>query len=225
MIKLFFHTSPNPLKVALFLEESGLPYELIPVDVRKGEQFKPEFVEINPNSKLPAILDDGVCVFDSSAILLYLAEKTGLFLTDKSAQARAELLSWLLFVASGVGPYTGQAAHFKYFAPQGLEYAVGRYVFEARRHFRILDERLHQREFILGDVYSIVDMSAWGWTQTIPFILGADEWNAFPNLKRWFDAVNSRPAATRTLALKTRFAFKEEMDAEARRALFRHPGV
>jgi GSH-dependent disulfide-bond oxidoreductase len=225
MIKLFFHTSPNPLKVALFLEESGLPYELIPIDVRKGEQFNPEFVEINPNSKLPAVLDDDVRVFDSSAILLYLAEKTGLFLAEKTPQARAELLSWLLFVASGVGPYTGQAAHFKYFAPQGLEYALDRYVFEARRHFRILDERLRQREFILGDAYSIVDMSAWGWTQTIPFILGTDEWRAFPNLKRWFDAVNSRPAAMRTLALKQRFAFKEEMDAEARRALFRHPGV
>jgi GSH-dependent disulfide-bond oxidoreductase len=224
VIKLYYHPSPNPAKVALFLEESGLPYELVPVDTRKGEQFSPAFVAINPNSKTPALTDGEVSVFDSTAILLYLAEKTGQFLPENTLKARAELLSWLMFIASGIGPYSGQAVHFKHFAPRGLEYAVDRYQFEVRRHYSILDAQLAKGPYVLGESYTIADMSCWGWTRAVPFILGDAAFGAFPHLKRWFDLINARPAATRADALKDKFSFKTEMDDDARRHLFRHVG-
>ena len=144
MIKFYFNGAPNPTKVALFLEEAGLPYEPIPVDTRKGEQFKPAFLAINPNGKVPAIVDGDATVFDSNAILLYLAEKTGKFLPPNTPAARGELLSWLMFVATGIGPYSGQAVHFKHHAPEQIAYAHNRYQFEAERHYGILDERLGQ---------------------------------------------------------------------------------
>ncbi len=222
MIKFYFSLAPNPMKVALFLEEAGLPYEAIPVDTRKGEQFEPAFLALNPNAKAPVIVDGDVTVFDSNAILLYLAEKTGLFLPDESPGARGELLSWLMFIASGVGPFSGQAVHFGHHAPKGLDYAVERYLFEARRHYGILDARLADRPFLLGAKYTIIDMAAWGWARAVPFILGDDAWNTLPQLKRWFDVVSARPAATRAEALKNKHAFKAELDEEARRHLFRH---
>src|SRR3974390_2063322 len=157
MLKFYYSGAPNPTKVALLLEEAGVPYEAIPVDTRKGEQHKPEFLAINPNAKLPAIVDGDVTVFDSSAILLYLAEKTGKFLPAKSDKARGELLSWLMFVASGVGPYSGQSVHFRVYAPDKNEYAINRYAFEAQRHYGILNERLAKRPYVLGDTYTIVD--------------------------------------------------------------------
>jgi GST-like protein len=224
VIKLYYHPSPNPAKVALFLEESGLPYELVPVDTRKGEQFSAAFVAINPNSKTPALTDGEVRVFDSTAILLYLAEKTGQFLPENTLKARAELLSWLMFIASGIGPYSGQAVHFKHFAPRGLDYAVDRYQFEVRRHYSILDAQLAKGPYVLGESYTIADMSCWGWTRAVPFILGDAAFSAFPHLKRWFDLINARPAATRADALKDKFSFKTEMDDDARRHLFRHVG-
>ena len=138
MIKFYYHPSPNPLKVALYLEETGMPYEVMPVDTRKGEQHAAAFVAINPNAKTPAITDGDVTVFDSNAILLYLAEKSGQFLPENTPQARAQMYSWLMFVATGIGPYSGQAVHFKHFAPEPKEYAVNRYVFEAERHYRQL---------------------------------------------------------------------------------------
>ncbi len=165
MIKFYYHPSPNPAKVALFLEEAGLSYELAPVDTRKGEQFDPAFVAINPNSKTPAILDGDVRVFDSNAILLYLEEKTGRFLPDDTPHLRAELYSWLMFIATGIGPYSGQAVHFKHFAPKGLDYALERYLYEARRHYGILDAQLVQGPYMLGATYTIVDMAAWGWAR------------------------------------------------------------
>jgi GST-like protein len=219
MIKFYYHPSPNPAKVALFLEETGLPYEVIPIDTRKGEQFAKEFVAVNPNSKTPAIEDDGVRVFDSNAILLYLAEKTGKFFP---VEARGELLSWMMFIASGIGPYSGQAVHFKHFAPKGLDYAVDRYLFEAQRHYGILDARLARAEYLLGTIYTIADMSAWGWVRAVPFILGEDAWDRLPHVKRWFDQINARPAAQRANALKDRFTFKTDMDEEARGHMFRH---
>lgn len=222
MLKFYYHPSPNPAKVALFLEESGLPYEVVPVDTRKGEQFSSEFVAINPNSKTPAIVDDGMRVFDSSAILLYLAEKTGQFLPNNSPAARAELLSWMMFIASGIGPYSGQAVHFKHFAPKGLDYAVDRYQFEARRHYGILDEQLGKAPYLVGNTYTIADMSAWGWARAVPFILGENAWSTLPHMKRWFDQINARPAAKRAEALKDRFTFKAEMDEDARRYMFPH---
>src|SRR5690606_25791464 len=133
MIKFYYSLAPNPTKVALFLEEAGLPYEAIPVDTRKGDQHRPAFTRLNPNAKVPVIEDDGTVVFDSNAILLYLAEKTGKFLPP--ASQRGALLSWLMFVASGVGPYSGQAVHFQHHAPEKLPYAIQRYRYEAQRHF------------------------------------------------------------------------------------------
>ncbi len=220
MIKFYYHPSPNPAKVALFLEEAGLPYELMPVDTRKGEQFKPDFLKINPNAKTPAITDGDVTVFDSNAILLYLAEKTGKFLPDNTPKARAQLLSWLMFVATGIGPYSGQAVHFKHHAPEKLAYAVNRYLHEAQRHWGIIDAQLAKHRYMLGDTYTIVDMAVWGWARAVPFILGDDAWTKLPNLKRLFDEISARPAAQRAEALKTKHAFKTEMDEEARRNMF-----
>jgi GST-like protein len=220
MIKFYYHPSPNPAKVALFLEEAGLPYELMPVDTRKGEQFKPDFVKINPNSKTPAITDGDATVFDSNAILLYLAEKTGKFLPENTPQARAEMLSWLMFVATGIGPYSGQAVHFKHHAPEKLPYAVNRYMHEAERHWGIIDAQLAKHRYMLGDKYTIVDMAVWGWARAVPFILGDDAWSKLPNLKRLMDELNARPAAQRAEALKSKHEFKTEMDEEARRNMF-----
>jgi len=222
VIKFYYHPSPNPAKVALFLEEAGLPYELVPVDTRKGEQFDPAFLAINPNAKTPAITDGDVTVFDSNAILLYLAERTGQFLPDDTPAMRGQLLSWLMFVATGIGPYSGQAVHFQHFAPKPNDYGVTRYLFEAKRHYGILDARLADRRYMLGDEYTIVDMAVWGWARAIPFVLGNDAWAAMPHLKRLFDEISARPAATRAEALRERHSFKAEMDADARRNMFRH---
>ena len=220
MIKFYYHPSPNPAKVALFLEESGLPYELMPVDTRKGEQFAPSYLAINPNAKTPAIVDGDIAVFDSNAILLYLAEKTGKYLPENTPAVRGQLLSWLMFVASGIGPYSGQAVHFKHYAPEKLPYAINRYTHEAQRHYGILDARLANQNYMLGDTYTIVDMAVWGWARAVPFILGDDAWGKMPNLKRLFDEISARPAAVRANALKEKHAFKTEMDDEARRFMF-----
>ena len=222
MLKFYYSAAPNPTKVALFLEEAGLPYEPIPVDTRKGDQHKPEFLAINPNAKVPAIVDGEAVVFDSSAILIYLAEKTGKFLPANTPKARGELLSWMLFVASGVGPYSGQSVHFRNHAPEKLPYAINRYAYEAQRHFGILDERLAKQKYMLGDTYTIVDMNVWGWARLMPNVLGEAAWDKFKNLKRLVDEVSARPAAARAVALKDRHAFKTEMDDEARNAMFRH---
>jgi len=220
MLKFYFNGSPNPTKVALFLEEAGLAYEAIAVDTRKGAQFTPEFLAINPNGKVPAIDDDGVIIFDSNAILLYLAEKTGKFLPP--ASERGELLSWLMFVATGLGPFCGQAVHFKHHATEKLPYAHNRYQFEAQRHFSVLDARLASRRYLVGENYSIVDMAMWGWARMVPFILGDEAWSKLPNLKRLFDEISARPAATRANTLKDRFTFKAEMDDDARSHMFKH---
>jgi len=222
MIKFYYSGAPNPMKVALCLEEMGLSYEPIPIDTRKGEQHKPEYLAINPNAKVPAIVDGEATVFDSNAILLYLAEKTGKFLAGKGDKARGELLSWLFFVASGVGPFAGQSVHFRQYAPEKIPYALNRYAYEAQRHFGILDARLAKNKYLLGDIYSIVDMAAWGWARLIPTALGEQAWAKFPSLKRMVDEISARPAAQRAVALREKHKFKTEMDEEARRAMFRH---
>ncbi len=218
MIKFYYNTAPNPAKVALFLEEAGLPYEPVPVDTRRGEQHSAAFKAINPNAKVPVLVDGATVVFDSNAILLYLAEKTGKFLP--AADKRGEMYSWLMFVASGIGPYSGQCVHFKHFAPEPKTYAVNRYDFEAWRHWEILDKRLGQGRYMLGDTYTIVDMAAWGWARVVPRVLGAEAWAKLPNVKRLLDEINARPAAVRAEALNEKHAFKTEMDDEARKALF-----
>ncbi len=221
MIRFHYNLSPNPMKVALCLEELGLPYEPIPVDTRKGEQFAPGYRAINPNGKVPAIVDGAARVFDSNAILLYLAEREGRFLAE-GASARGEMLSWLMFVATGIGPFSGQCVHFRHFAPEGDQaYAAERYTYEARRHWGVLDARLADRPFLLGDAYTIADMAVWGWARMVPFILGEAGFSDLPNVKRHLDAVSARPAAQRAEALKGRHAFKAEMDAEARGFMFR----
>ena len=217
MIKFYYHPSPNPAKVALLLEETGLPYELVPVDTRKGEQHSPAFRAINPNAKTPAIVDGDEAIFDSNAILLYLAEKTGKFLPDGH---RGDLLSWLMFVATGIGPYCGQAVHFKHFAPGPNVYAVNRYDFEAWRHWNLIEERLAKQRYMVGDTYTIADMAVWGWARVIPRVLGDGAWEKLPNVRRLFDEINARPAAQRAEALAKRHAFKTEVDDEARRILF-----
>ena len=222
MLKFYFNAAPNPMKVALFLEETGLAYEPVPVDTRKGDQFKPEFLAVNPNGKVPAIDDDGVFVFDSNAILLYLAEKTGKFLPDPSPKTRGQMLSWLMFVATGLGPFSGQAVHFKHFAPKDLDYAHNRYQFEAARHYGVLNDHLANSRYMVGDRYGIVDMALWGWARMAPFVLGDDAFARFPQVKRLLDEVSARPAAARALALKDKFTFKAEMDEEARNIMFGH---
>ena len=218
MIKFYYSMAPNPRKVALFLEEANLPYDPILIDVRRAEQHDPAFLAINPNAKVPAILDGATRVFDSSAILLYLAEKTGLFLPP--ACLRAEMLSWLMFTASGLGPFSGQSIHFKRYAPMDVPYARNRYDFEARRHWRLIEEQLAGKEWMLGDRYTLLDMAVWGWARSAPMALGDDAWQDLPNLKRFVERVDARPAARRALALQDRHAFKTEMDDVAKQSMF-----
>jgi GSH-dependent disulfide-bond oxidoreductase len=222
MLKFYYSGAPNPTKIALFLEEAGLPYEPIAVDTRKGDQHKPEYLAINPNAKVPAIVDGDAVVFDSSAILLYLGEKTGKFMPANTPKARGELLSWMMFVASGLGPYSGQSVHFRVYAPEKIEYAINRYAFEAQRHFGIIDARLGKNKYMLGDTYTVVDMNVWGWARLIPNVLGEKGWEKFPNLKRLTDEISARPAAAKAIALKDRHKFKTEMDDEAKHAMFPH---
>jgi GSH-dependent disulfide-bond oxidoreductase len=226
MIRFYYHPTPNPAKVALFLEETGLPYETIPVDTSKGEQHLPAFRAINPNGKVPAIADtDGpggneVRVFDSTAILLYLAEKTGKLIG--SPDDRPELLSWLMFLGTGLGPFSGQAVHFQYAAPDGLDYAVNRYRREAERHYQVLNDHLEGRNFIVGSTYTIADISAWGWLDRASRVMkGAeDPLTAFPAIKRWFAEVDARPAVARAREVGKSHPFKKINDEETKRALF-----
>lgn len=226
MIRFYFHPTPNPAKVALFLEESGLPYEVVPIDTSRGKQHRPAFRAINPNGKVPAIVDtEGpggkeVRVFDSTAILIYLAEKTGKLMG--APEDRPELLSWLLFIASGLGPFSGQAVHFQFAAPEGLAYAVNRYRREAERHFQVLNDHLAGREFIAGGVYTIADISAWGWLDRASRVLkGADDpLGPYPHLKRLFQTVDARPAVARTRVICQGYDFKQVNDDETKRALF-----
>lgn len=226
MIRFYFHPTPNPAKVALFLEEAGLDYEVVPVDTSKGEQHSPAYRAINPNGKVPAIVDtEGagdaeVRVFDSSAILLYLADKSGRF--NSTLEHRGELLSWLFFIGTGLGPFSGQAVHFQLAAPEKLPYAVNRYRREAERHYEVLNNHLADRDYIVGDEYSIVDMSAWGWIDRASRVMAGSEdpLAAYPNIQRWFRAIDARPAVARARMVGKDISFKKDMDEAAKRALF-----
>lgn len=226
MIHFYYHPTPNPAKVALFLEETGLPYQLVPLDTGKGEQHTAQFRAINPNGKVPAIVDSEgpggreARVFDSTAILLYLGEKTGQLMgtpTDKP-----ELLSWLMFIATGIGPFSGQAVHFQYAAPESIPYAINRYRREAERHYQVLDEHLAGRDYIVGDSYTLADISAWGWIDRASRVLKgeSDPLAAYPNIQRWFQAIDARPAAARAREVGKDHAFKKDLDEQMRRALF-----
>jgi GST-like protein len=224
LLKFHYNLAPNPMKVALLLEELELPYEALPVDTRRGDQHTAAFKAVNPNAKVPAIEDDGVVMFDSNAILLWLADKHGRFVTqDLRSAERAQTLTWLMFIASGVGPYSGQAVHFRTAAPEPKAYALNRYDFEAHRHWQIIEDRLTGRDWLVGDDYGIVDMAFWGWARMVPFVTGmepAAAWARYPQIKRLLDAISARPAAARVEALRQRHSFKAEMDDEARRSLF-----
>lgn len=219
MLKLYFHPSPNPMKVALLLEELQTTFELIAVDTFRGEQHTPAFLKINPNGKVPAIDDNGVTVFDSHAILLYLAAKHGRFVPSAPAE-HAQMLSWLQFVATGLSPFSGQAVHFLHHAPEALPYARNRYLREVERHYGILDARLAQSKYLAGDEYTIADMALWGWANFAGYILGEKGLTDYPNVKRVFDEISARPAAARAHALKDTLTLKAEFDEETRRALF-----
>ena len=223
MLKFYYNAAPNPMKVALLLEELGLPYEPVPVDTRKGEQFAADYLEVNPNSKVPAIVDGDVRVFDSNAILLFLADREQRFVplaTDSAV--RGSMLSWMMFIASGIGPFSGQSVHFRHMAPEPKEYALNRYDYEAHRHWKIIESHLAESHYMLGNEYSIVDMAFWGWARVVPFVLGTGDatWATYPQVKRLLDEINTRPAAARAEALKTRHVFKTENDDEAKRNMF-----
>ncbi len=221
MIDFYFNSGPNPMKVALLLEELELPYRPIPVDMLKGQQHDEAYLAINPNGKVPAIVDNGVTVFDSNAILLYLAEKTGKFLSSDTPAGRGGLLSWLMFVATGVGPYSGQSVHFHHGAPEQIAYAKNRYKREVERHYKVLDERLGHRRFLLGETYTIVDMALWGWARMLPRVLNDEHaMDQFPHVKAHFEAINARPAAQKAEKLRASHDWKGEMDADARRFMF-----
>ena len=223
MLKFYYSLAPNPMKVALFLEEAGLDYEAIPVDTRKGDQHAAEFRAINPNGKVPAIVDGDATVFDSNGILLYLAEKTGKFLPPAGDKNRGELISWLMFIATGLGPYSGQKVHFANHAPEKIEYAIKRYDFEANRHYQILNDRLEGRDWLVGDTYTIADMAMWGWVRMNMMVLGEGGIAKYPNIERVLNAISARPAAERAVAIKDRHAFKTDMDEAAFKSMF--PGT
>jgi len=220
MIDFYYHPSPNPAKVALFLEESGLDYRMVPVDTAKGEQHGAAYRAINPNGKTPALVDGDAVVFDSTAILLYLAVRYSHFLPENKPEVRSEMYSWLMFIATGIGPFSGQAVHFQHFAPEPNAYALNRYGFEAARHWRLIEDHLATRTYMVNGEYTIVDMALWGWARALPFVLGEKAWTEYPNVKRFLDFINERPAAQRAEALKDAHEFKTEIDQEALAAMY-----
>ena len=222
MIKFYYNTGPNPMKVALFLEEANIDYEAIPVDTRKGEQHKDNYLKINPNAKAPTIVDGDNVVFDSNAILLYLGEKTNKFMPNNDLKSKSELYSWLMFVATGIGPYSGQSVHFQHMAPEKIKYAINRYTYEAERHYNILNNRLDKNEFMLGNTYTIVDMAVWGWTRMIEKVIAVGELDKRKNLKRLMDYINARPASEKAenIAKINKRNFKIEIDEDASKHMF-----
>ncbi|GAB3250829.1 glutathione S-transferase family protein [Chitinimonas naiadis] len=218
MLKFYFHPSPNPMKVALLLEELQMPFELIAVDTFKGDQHLPVFRQINPNGKVPAISQDGSHTFDSHAILLQLAEQQGRFLAP--AAQRGEMLSWLFFIATGLSPFSGQAVHFLHHAPEALPYARNRYLKEVERHYAVLNERLATSRYLAGETYTIADMALWGWANFAGYILGEKGLSDYPNVQRLVTEIAARPAAVRAGQLKEKLTLKAEFDEETRRALF-----
>lgn len=221
MIKLYFHHTPNPMKVVLMLEETGLPYELIPIDMFAGQQHQPAYRAINPNGKVPAIIDDDRVVFDSNAILLYLGEKSGRFVGE--ARDRAALLSWLFFAATGLGPFCGQAVHFTLVHKESA-YATNRYLREAERHVTVLDARLARSPYLAGESYTIADMAAWSWIDWADrnqlVFMGEFAWAPWPHLRRWFVDIAQRPAVQRARSAGKDLPLKTAFDEETLRALF-----
>lgn len=222
MYKLHYWPTPNGHKVTLLLEELGLPYEIVPVNIRLGDQFKPEFLKIAPNNRMPALEDeaDGVHLFESGAILLYLADKHGQFIPPASkGQGRAEVLQWLFWQMAGLGPMMGQASHFRNYAPEKLPYAIERYTNESLRLLAVMDRRLEDRAYLAGADYSIADMACYPWAMLGARLLAGDV--SFPNLERWVAAIAERPATARAYAIAERPEVQNvEMTEEQKKLLF-----
>ncbi|MBI3528189.1 MAG: glutathione S-transferase N-terminal domain-containing protein [Betaproteobacteria bacterium] len=223
MIDLYYWPTPNGHKVTIFLEETGTPYRILPVNIGAGDQFRPDFLRISPNNRMPAIVDtapvDGgppVSVFESGAILVYLAEKSGKFL-PKDLRGRFEVLQWLFWQMGGLGPMAGQNHHFTQYAPEKLPYAIDRYVNETSRLYAVLDKRLADREFVAGD-YSIADMAAYPWIA--PYQRQQQNLDDFPNLKRWFESIQARPAVVRAYEKGKAINTKPTIDEKSRSILF-----
>ena len=201
MIELHAWPTPNGIKISIMLEECGLPFTSVPIDIRNGDQFKPDFLKISPNNKVPAIVDpdgpDGkpISLFESGAILIYLAEKTGKFIPADPVR-RYECLEWLMFQMAGVGPMFGQYNHFNNYAPEKIQYAIDRYSKESDRIVGVMDRRLAEAEYLAGE-YSIADMATWAWLRGYDKRKGLAD---YPNVKRWFDAIAARPGAQRGAA-------------------------
>lgn len=227
MIDLHYWPTPNGHKITLFLEEAGLPYTIHPVDIRAGEQFRPEFLAIAPNNRMPAIVDHEpagggapLSIFESGAILLYLAEKTGRFL-PADLPGRYDAIQWLMWQMGGLGPMAGQNHHFNIYAPEKLPYAQDRYIRETARLYGVLDKRLADRPFVAGD-YSIADMAAYPWI--VPHAAQGQDLDDFPNLKRWFDTIAARPATITAYEKgKAVSAGEASITEEQRRILFGTP--
>jgi GST-like protein len=225
MIDLYYWTTPNGHKITLFLEEeeAEVPYKIIPVNIGKGEQFNPKFLEIAPNNRIPAIVDheprvgaEPLSIFESGAILLYLAEKTGKFLST-DLHARSEALQWLFWQMGGLGPMAGQNHHFNHYAPEKIPYAIDRYVKETNRLYGVLNKRLADRPFIAGE-YSIADMACYPWI--VSHELQGQNLNDFPNLKRWFETIAQRPATLRAYEIAKSYQTTAPTTDEARKILF-----
>ncbi|CAA9417178.1 MAG: Glutathione S-transferase [uncultured Rubrobacteraceae bacterium] len=222
-IDLYYWPTPNGWKVTIFLEEAGLPYEVTPVDITAGDQFEPEFLKISPNNKMPAIVDpdgpDGapISLFESGAILIYLAEKVGRFYPS-SPRERYEALQWLMFQMGSVGPMLGQTHHFRRYAPEEIPYAIDRYTNETARLYRVMDKHLARVEYFAGE-YSIVDMAIYPWT--VSHEAQGQKMEDFPNLMRWYEDVGARPAVQKALEVGKELRRPlEGMDQKTRETLF-----
>jgi GSH-dependent disulfide-bond oxidoreductase len=221
VIELYFFPSPNGMKATIMLEECGLPYRLRPVNILRGEQFSPEVLAVSPNNKIPALVDHDaaphpISVFESGAVLIYLAEKSGQYLpTDRAA--RFEVLQWLFWQVGALGPMAGQAHHFRAFASEVVPYGIRRYTDEVNRLYTVLDRRLADREYLAG-AYSIADMAAWPWI--VPHERQGQKLEDFPNVKRWFERVRDRPAVRRAYALGA----EQTADSEAYQYLYGQSG-
>ncbi|MDF0555983.1 glutathione binding-like protein [Kamptonema sp. UHCC 0994] len=223
MIEVYYWTTPNGHKITMFLEEVGVPYTLIPINIGAGDQFKPEFLKIAPNNRIPAIVDrepvDGgepISVFESGAILLYLAEKTGK-LIPAEIRDRVEVLQWLFWQMGGLGPMAGQNHHFSQYAPEKIPYAIARYVNETGRLYAVLNRRLSDREFVGGD-YSIADIAIYPWI--VPHALQSQKLEDFEHLQRWFEAIKARPATIRAYEQAEAFKTQAISIEESRNLLF-----
>ncbi len=223
MIDLHYWPTPNGHKITMFLEETGLPYRIVPVNIRGGDQFKPEFLAISPNNRMPAMVDTEpkgggapLAVFESGAILLYLAEKTGKFL-PADLHGRWDVIQWTFWQMGNLGPMCGQNHHFNIYAPEKIPYAQARYTNETNRLYGVLNKRLADREFIAGD-YSIADMASYPWI--VPWKRQEQNLDDFPNLKRWFEAIRARPATERAYARGKEINTESTMTDEVRKLLF-----